>query len=177
MTAAQDFLSNCLSDFYKYKELGTKAILQADEDKLHWQPNEESNSIATIIRHMHGNMRSRFTDFLTSDGEKPDRNRDSEFEESSDSKDQLLHQWNTGWQYVFDAVESLSEDDLSRTVLIRNEPHSVIQALVRQLTHYGYHVGQIVYIAKMIAGENWQSLSIPKGKSEEFNRKMMAAGK
>lgn len=172
MNIAQDFLQHTIAEFRKYKQLGDKAIFQLREQDLHWQPNEESNSIAVIIRHLYGNMKSRFTDFLTTDGEKPDRHRDEEFIDKQESRAELIEKWNQGWQFLFDTLASLSEGDLNKTVTIRTEPHTVVQAIIRQLSHYCGHVGQIIYLAKQIKSNDWKTLSIPRGKSEEFNQFM-----
>ena len=172
MQAELEFLGNALKEFRTYKGLADKAIAQISENEMHWQPNEESNSIAIIIRHMAGNMRSRWTDFLTTDGEKPDRYRDTEFIDKNESKDELIALWNSGWDIVFNTMESLKPEDALKTVLIRTEPHTVIRAIIRQIAHYGSHVGQIVYLAKQIKNTDWQTLSIPRGKSEEFNKAM-----
>lgn len=158
--------------FLSYKELGEKAMLQLSDEQLHWKPDANSNSIAVIVKHMSGNMLSRFTDFLDSDGEKPWRERDAEFEESNWSKEELLEKWNLGWHCLMNALDSLKAEDLAKTVTIRSEPHSVVDALNRQLAHYPYHVGQIVYIAKALKGNDWNSLSIPKGSSQAFNDQM-----
>ncbi|HCQ28661.1 MAG TPA: hypothetical protein DIU39_00130 [Flavobacteriales bacterium] len=160
--------------FHYYENVGIRAIEQIkDESKLFWQYNEQSNSIAITVNHLHGNMLSRFTNFYTEDGEKPWRKRDAEFENNIHSKKELLEKWHEGWNTVFDVIDNLTPEKLNGTVTIRNEQHSVIDAINRQLTHYAYHIGEIVYTAKMICGNDWQSLTIPKGKSEEFNRKMM----
>jgi Protein of unknown function (DUF1572) len=135
----------------------------------------ESNSIAIIVKHLYGNMRSRWTDFLTSDGEKPDRNRDTEFEFPAATRAQLTAQWEAGWKFVFSALASLTDADLAREVLIRNERHSVMQAINRQVAHYSYHVGQIVFLAKHFAGDRWTTLTIPRGKSAEATAKIRAA--
>ena len=132
------------------------------------------NSIAIIIKHMAGNMRSRWSDFLNSDGEKPGRNRDSEFEDAPKTRQDLTELWEDGWRCVFTALEPLSESDMGRTVKIRDEPHSIMQAINRQIAHYAYHCGQIVFLAKHFKGNHWKSLSIPRGKSAEFNRKVTA---
>jgi Protein of unknown function (DUF1572) len=167
MTA--EFLEDALLQFRKYKGLADKAMAQIEESQLFAAPDPESNSVAIIMKHMAGNMRSRWTNFLTSDGEKPDRNRDSEFErEASDTPSSIRERWETGWKLLFAALSPLAADDLSRTVTIRGEPHSVLQAIERQLTHYAYHVGQIVYLARHLAGARWKSLSIPKGTSKDF---------
>ena len=168
-----NYLKDSFNQFGKLKELADKAISQVVEKDFFALPDEHSNSIAIIMKHMAGNMRSRWRDFLTSDGEKPDRNRDSEFViEKRDSKESIFQAWEKGWQYLFEALEPLGPDDLEETVLIRTEPHTVIEAVNRQLTHYAYHIGQIVFLARNLTGSNWKSLSIPKGKSDEFNIKM-----
>lgn len=157
-----------------YKTLGEKTFAQIDDAQIHWQPLGDPNSICIVVKHMSGNMLSRFTDFLTTDGEKSSRNRDAEFESDKMSKAEMTDLWNTGWTCLFNAVDSLQPEDLEKTVYIRQEPHTVIDALNRQLAHYPYHVGQIVYLGKMLAGTSWQSLSIPKGEgqSQAFNDKM-----
>ncbi len=167
---SEHYLEDVLVQLHKYKELAEKAIAQAPDKDFFRLLDNESNSIALIMKHMAGNMRSRWTDFITSDGEKSDRHRDTEFEiENGDTRASIMQRWEAGWQYVFEAIEPLKAEDLSRTVLIRSEPHSVVQAINRQLTHYAYHIGQIVFLARHFAGEGWKSLSIPKDKSEEFN--------
>jgi hypothetical protein len=137
----------------------------------------ESNSIAIIVKHMAGNMRSRWTDFLTSDGEKPDRNRDTEFEAPPTARAELMEMWERGWRLLFGALEPLGDADLTRTITIRTEPHSVMQAINRQVAHYSYHAGQIVYLARHFAGDKWQTLTVPKKKSAEFNRQVAAGEK
>jgi len=156
------YLKDSLSVFRGYKTLAERAMAQVSDDQLFAALDGEMNSIAIIVKHMVGNMRSRWTDFLTTDGEKPDRHRDSEFEEPAAGRQELMAQWERGWQYVFDAIEPLTEDDLGRTVTIRGEPHSVMQAINRQIAHYANHVGQIVLLAKHFASDNWQSLTIPR---------------
>lgn len=168
---------NCIRNilikrFITYKELGEKAILQLDEDDIHRKLQEGDNNISIIAGHLHGNMLSRFTDFLNSDGEKTWRNRDAEFEEKVINKGQLLQMWNEGWNCVLSTMESLNDNDLNKEVAIRGEKHLVMDAVVRQIAHYAYHVGQIVYLAKTFKGKNWQSLSIPKGRSNHFNTSM-----
>jgi len=164
-----DYMKDVTNEFRKYKNLGERAMSQVTDDNFFRTLDDESNSIALIVKHMAGNMRSRWTDFLTTDGEKPDRNRDAEFiAEAADSRTSLRQRWETGWVLLFQALASLKTDDAVRTVYIRGEPHTVLEAINRQLTHYSYHVGQIVFLAKNFAGDNWQSLSIPKGKSSEF---------
>ena len=164
-----EYLNDSLSQLRKYKKMGEDAIAQISDKDFFKLLDKEANSIALIVKHMAGNMRSRWTDFLTSDGEKPDRNRDTEFYiEKHDTKKSLMQRWEQGWKLVFDAVEPLNEEDLEKTIFIRGEPHTVLQAVNRQLTHYAYHVGQIVFLAKHFAGSKWKSLSIPKRKSKEF---------
>jgi len=172
MSLAKTFLDSYLKRSSYYKELGDKTFEQLTDTDFHVQPNAESNSIAIIIQHLAGNMLSRFTNFLTEDGEKEWRNRDTEFEEQQLSKEQLLNKWNEGWDCFLSAVKGLTEDDLQKTITIRSESLSVIDALNRQLAHYPYHVGQIVYIGRMMKADQWKSLSIPKGKSDEFNSQM-----
>ena len=155
-----------------YKKLGERAMAQCPDEGLFATLDAQSNSIAIIVKHMAGNMRSRWMDFLTTDGEKPDRNRDTEFENPPKTRAELMQTWERGWRYVFDALEPLTDADLTRTVTIRTEPHSVMQAINRQVAHYSYHVGQIVYLARHVAGDKWQTLTIPKKKSAEFNRKV-----
>ncbi|TWF41240.1 uncharacterized protein DUF1572 [Chitinophaga polysaccharea] len=164
------YLQSVLNRLETHRQLGQKTIERLDTAQLHWQPAGEPNSIAHIIQHLHGNMLSRWTDFLTTDGEKPNRDRDQEFEEHDTTAAQLLEQWNEGWDCMMNAIRSLQESDLDRTVFIRNEPHIVVDAINRQLAHVPYHVGQIVYIGKMILQDKWQSLSIPKGGSAAFNK-------
>jgi hypothetical protein len=157
-----------------HKRLADGAIAQLTDEQFFAAPDGESNSVAIIVKHMAGNMRSRFTDFLTSDGEKPDRNRDREFVMHADAKrGEVLASWEQNWELVFETINSLYPDDLDRTVTIRGEPHSVLQAINRQVVHYAYHVGQIVYVAKHWKGADWKSLSVPKGKSEQYNTKML----
>lgn len=155
-----------------YKQLGEKTFDQLEEKDFFFKPSPESNSIAVIVQHMHGNMLSRFTNFLTEDGEKTWRKRDEEFEDIANTKDAVLGLWNEGWKCVLDAIGNLKAEDVTRTIYIRSEALTVYDALLRQLGHYPYHIGQIVLIGKMIKDNNWQSLSIPKHKSSEFNAKM-----
>jgi hypothetical protein len=166
------YLKDALDIFRYYKKQGERAMEQIPDASLFTAPDAESNSIAIIVKHMAGNMRSRWTDFLTSDGEKSDRNRDTEFEAPPQTRAELLALWEAGWKRVFGAVEPLSDADMTRTVYIRTERHSVMQAINRQICHYAYHVGQIVYLAKSFAGEHWRSLSIPRNRSAEFNSKV-----
>jgi len=166
----ETYLSSVQKQFQYYKSLADKAILQVEADKqLNWQPDANSNSVAIIVKHMAGNMRSRWTDFLNSDGEKSWRNREAEFEGGYESRTALLEDWEQGWKCLFDALETLTEADFEKIIYIRNEGHTVLEAINRQLAHYPYHVGQIAYLSRMLAGENWRSLSIPKGDSEAFN--------
>jgi hypothetical protein len=169
MAMEKDYLESSIKQLQYYKLLGEKAIEQLPDDKLFWQYNEDSNSIAIIVQHLWGNMLSRWTDFLTTDGEKEWRNRDAEFENSIQSKDELITKWNEGWDCFLNTLKQLTGDDLEKIIYIRNQGHSVMEAINRQLAHYPYHVGQIVYIAKMAADGDWKSLSIPKGNSQSFN--------
>jgi uncharacterized damage-inducible protein DinB len=168
------YLTDAIAMFRHYKQLAERAIAQAPDEALTAALDPESNSIAIIVKHMYGNMRSRWTDFLTSDGEKPDRNRDTEFESPATSRAQLVAQWEAGWKYVFDALSSLTDADLGRKVLIRSEPHSVTQAISRQVAHYSYHVGQIVFLSKHFASANWTTLTVPRGKSAEATANIRA---
>ncbi len=157
-----------------HKRLAGDAIAQLSDEQLFAAPDPESNSVAIIVKHLAGNMRSRFTDFLTSDGEKPDRNRDREFVIPNNAKrDEVLGAWEQNWQLVFETLNSLQPEDLERTVTIRGEPHSVLQAINRQVAHYAYHVGQIVFLAKHLKGAEWKTLSVPKGQSDQYNAKML----
>lgn len=163
--------------FHYYKKLADRAMAQCPDDALFVTLDAESNSIALIVKHMSGNMRSRWVNFLTTDGEKPDRNRDSEFESPVGSRAELMEQWERGWKYLFDALEPLTDADLTRTVTIRTEPHTVMQAINRQVAHYGHHVGQILFVAKHLTFTRtgkWESLSVPRGKSAEINAKTAA---
>ena len=168
----EGFLKNCIKRFLYYKELGDRTLEQISEEELHWMPSSESNSIALIIQHMHGNMKSRWTNFLTEDGEKPWRNRDQEFEQPIWTKEAALDIWNQGWNCLLDTLAGLQTEDLQKTIYIRTEPLLVYDAILRQLAHYPYHVGQIVYIGRMIRNEQWKNLSIPKGNSQAFNEQM-----
>lgn len=168
------YLEDSLALLRYNKQLAERAMDQIQEDKLFVAIDEEANSIAIIVKHMVGNMRSRWTDFLTTDGEKPNRNRDSEFVAPLKTRAALMESWQQGWTYVFQAIEPLSDADLGRTITIRGEAHSVMQAINRGVGHYAYHIGQIVLLAKHFSGSQWQSLSVPKNKSAEFNRKVAA---
>ena len=163
------YLESAKKQFEYYKMLGDKTIAQLPDDKLFWQYNDESNSIAIIVKHLSGNMLSRWTDFLTSDGEKQWRHRDAEFENDIQTKTELIQKWNQGWDCLFNALNSLTVEDLSKTIYIRNQGHSITEAINRQLAHYPYHVGQMVFIGKMICNEKWTSLSIPKRNSKSYN--------
>jgi hypothetical protein len=166
------YIADSLSLFRYYKTLGEGAISQVSDEQLLTILDPEMNSIALIIKHMAGNMRSRWTDFLTTDGEKPDRNRDNEFLQPPSDRKTLLKTWERGWSVLFTALEPLSDDDLARTVKIRGEPHSVMQAINRQIAHYAYHVGQIVLLAKHFRRSDWKSLSVPRRQSADFNRRV-----
>ena len=168
------YIEDSLSLFRYYKKLAESAMEQVSDAQLFAALDEEMNSIAVIVKHMAGNMRSRWTDFLISDGEKPDRNRDSEFVAPPETRKELMSAWNQGWERVFQALEPLSDSDLGRKVLIRNEPHSVMQAINRQIAHYSYHCGQIVFLAKHFKGSAWKSLTVPRNKSAEFNQRVLA---
>lgn len=165
----ENYLKSIDRQFRYYKSLGEKAISQVEEQKLFWQFNEDSNSIATIVKHLSGNMLSRWTDFFTTDGEKEWRNRDGEFENDLKTKEEVLALWDKGWNCLFAALEGIKPDDLEKIIYIRNEGHTVMEAINRQLAHYPYHVGQIVYVAKMIKSTDWESLSIPRNKSKDYN--------
>lgn len=173
MTVSEDFLRSANRQFLYYKTLGEKAIEQLDPEQLFISINDDTNSIATIIKHLHGNMLSRWTDFLTTDGEKEWRNRDGEFDASTElsnqSKEYVLKQWNQGWECLFNTLNSLKPEDLSQIIYIRNEGHTVLEAINRQLAHYPYHVGQMVFYAKILKKSEWTSLSIPKNKSKDYN--------
>ncbi len=165
----EEFISTAIKQFEYYKLLGEKTTTQLPEEKLFWQYNAESNSIATIIKHLSGNMLSRWTDFLTTDGEKEWRNRDAEFENDGSTKEEVLERWNKGWSCLFSALNSITKADYTKLVYIRNQGHSITEAISRQLAHYPYHIGQIVYIGKLICDDKWTSLSIPKGNSTQYN--------
>ena len=170
-------LEGIIKQFHYYKSLGDKTIAQVEDAALFYQFNEESNSIAIIIKHLHGNMVSRWTEFLTADGEKEWRNRDAEFEVVTTTREELLALWESGWQCLFKALNGLTTEDLDKIIYIRNQGHTVEEAIHRQLAHYPYHVGQIVYIGKMLCRTEWQSLSIPKNTSKDFNAEMFAKEK
>ena len=165
-------LTTCIDEFRKTKQMAESCLAQLADDQLHVRINPQQNSIAVIMQHLAGNMLSRWTDFLTSDGEKPDRDRESEFAERMLPRAQLMARWERGWAAVFNTLESLSDADLWRIVHIRNEPHTVFRAINRQTAHYNLHLGQIQLIAKHIRGDAWKYLSIPPGGSRDFNAKM-----
>jgi hypothetical protein len=172
------FTTSCLDDslslFLYYKGLAERAMAQLTDEQLLLTPDAESNSVAIIVKHMVGNMQSRWPDFLTTDGEKPGRDRDAEFENPAATREALLASWEAGWQCLFTALEPLTDADLGRTVTIRGEAHSVMQCISRQLAHYAYHCGQIVFLAKHLRSSDWQCLSVPRGRSAEFNRRVAA---
>ena len=168
------YLEDSLTLFRYYKNLAERAMAQVTDEELLAVLDDEMNSIAVIVKHMAGNMRSRWTDFLTSDGEKPDRQRDAEFVDPPSTREALLAAWEEGWQCLLGTLEALSEEDLQRTITIRGEAHSVMQAINRQVAHYSYHCGQIVFLAKHFKHDEWQSLSVPRRKSAEFNRRVVA---
>jgi hypothetical protein len=168
----ETYMQLAVREFRRAKKLADDALAQITEEQFFAAPSESDNSIAVIVKHVGGNLLSRWTDFLTSDGEKPGRDRDVEFEiTASDTQPSLMKQWESGWAALFSALEPLSDADLERTITIRGEPFTVLQSINRQLTHYSYHVGQIVYLAKHHAGNSWRTLSVAKGKSKEFNAK------
>ena len=172
----KNYLESAIKQFEYYKLLGEQTFSQTPEEKLFWQYNEESNSIATIVKHLWGNMMSRWTDFLTTDGEKEWRNRDAEFENDITTRHDMIEKWTEGWKVLLDTLKSLKEKDLEKFIYIRNQGHTVLEAINRQLAHYPYHVGQIVFIGKMCA-EEWTSLSIPKGNSNQFNAEQFSKPK
>lgn len=175
MSLGQLYLESVIKRMYTYKVLGDRTFTQLEERDFYFTPDPSSNSIAVIIQHMNGNMLSRWTNFLTEDGEKEGRSRDQEFKPQSYDRAQLLELWEKGWTCLLETLRSLTEDDLLKTIHIRHEPLTAVDAINRQLAHYPHHVGQIVYIGKMIRKQDWQSLSIPKGQSEDFNRLMRDA--
>ncbi len=165
-----NYHADAIRSFRNYKKLAERAIEQVSDEEFFAAIDAEANSIALIVKHIAGNAHSRWRDFLTTDGEKEDRDRDTEFELIGDTRESLMQFWETGWQTLFDAVETLTVDDFSRTVTIRGEPHTIIEAINRQLTHYSYHVGQIVFLAKHFKAADWKSLSVPKNRSADFNQ-------
>jgi uncharacterized damage-inducible protein DinB len=174
-TPAALYLEDIAAQFRSYKQLADRALAQVRDEDLFVALDPESNSLAVLIQHMAGNLISRWTDFLTTDGEKPDRDRDSELVvKEGTTRASLLERWEEGWSRLFAALAGLTEEDLTRTVTIRAEPHSVIRAIDRQLTHQAYHAGQIVFLAKHLASDHWKNLSVPRGKTREFNAEMLA---
>ena len=174
MPTDSPILEAALDEFQKTKKLADKSIEQLTDAQLHQTLDSDANSVAVLMRHMAGNMRSRWIDFLTSDGEKPNRMRDREFEDPGQTREELLAEWEHGWKCVFDALTPLTDADLQRTVVIRGEPHTVYKAISRQVAHYSGHAYQILLLAKHMCGPAWNTLSIPRGQSEEFNRRMLA---
>ncbi|MEO6132292.1 MAG: DUF1572 family protein [Saprospiraceae bacterium] len=170
-------LTNSISLYEYYKSLGEKALHQTPDDALCWAPDEKSNSISVIIKHLHGNMLSRWTDFLTTDGEKPWRERDGEFEEAPINRDALMDRWDAGWSCLFTTLKELTPEDMDKIIYIRNMGQTVEDAIMRQLAHYAYHVGQIVYLARLANAGDWSSLTIPKGDSTVYNQVKVAPGK
>ncbi len=169
-----EYLKDIIDQYRKCKQLAERAVAQVNDEDFFKTIDSEVNSIALLMKHIAGNMFSRWTNFLTSDGEKPNRHRDTEFIiETKNSRQQLIEFWEAGWKVTFDTLESLAPEDLGKTIYIRQQPHSVIRAMNRQLGHYSYHVGQIVFLAKFLVGKNWKTLSIAKGQSEAFNREML----
>ena len=168
------YIKDSLDLFRYYKKLAERAIEQCPDEKLCATLDGESNSIAIVVKHMAGNMRSRWTNFLTTDGEKPDRHRDTEFEMPPQTRQEIIAMWEKGWKHLLDALEPLTDDDLTRTVTIRTEPHSVMQAINRQVAHYIYHIGQIAFLAKHFAAQNgkWTALTVPRNKSADFNARV-----
>ncbi|MDX6188235.1 DUF1572 family protein [Flavobacterium sp. Fl-318] len=177
MDATESYLESVKKQFLYYKILGEKAMAQLEPEQLFTAVNEDTNSIATIIKHISGNMLSRWTDFLTTDGEKEWRNRDAEFENDLQSKEEVLAVWNKGWDCFLTTLENLKPEQLSQIIYIRNEGHTVIEAINRQLAHYPYHIGQIVFYAKQLKKDDWNSLSIPKNKSGNYNAEKFAKEK
>jgi hypothetical protein len=165
-------LASAIRIFELYQNLGYKAMLQIQDEAFHWKPEPESNSIYLIVKHLNGNMLSRWTDFLVTDGEKPNRNRDNEFEDDPKNKEEILELYKKGWETLLTTLHGLTENQLSEIVFIRSEAHSVLEAIFRQIAHYSYHVGQIVYLAKAVQSNQWQTLSIAKNKSQDFNNIM-----
>jgi hypothetical protein len=168
-----EYLKSTKKIFADYKRMAEKTMEQLTDEQLFWQPDTESNSIAVIVKHLHGNMLSRWTNFLTEDGEKPWRNRDTEFEMDWHDRTTLMKNWEEGWKCMFDTIDSLAEADLLKTVLTRGEANTVMDAINRQIAHYASHIGQIIFLGKMMKQADWHTLSIARGKSKEFNEKMM----
>lgn len=172
-----DYIQSAIKQFEYYKSVGERTFDQLDEEDLFWQFNAESNSIAIIVNHLWGNMKSRWTDFLTSDGEKEWRNRDMEFESVIHTKTEMMTKWNDAWECLFSALHSVNTENFNTEIFIRNQAHTIVEAVNRQLAHYAYHIGQIAYIGRMAKGKTWKSLTIPKGKSSDFNKAKFSKGK
>lgn len=168
MKLGDEYLKVVQERFESVKSLGDKTICQLSEQDIHWKFNEASNSVAIIAKHLSGNMVSRWSDFLTSDGEKSTRNRDQEFVDDSSSKQEMIMIWNKGWRILFDTLHELESEDLLKNITIRGESHTVLEAIERQMAHYAYHIGQMVFIGKQLKDHNWETLSIPKGKSADY---------
>lgn len=173
---ASSFLQASIKEFNRYRSLGEGAMAQVPDEALCWQYNPESNSMAMIVQHMSGNMLSRWTDMLTTDGEKEWRHRDQEFEVVLHTREEIMEAWHRGWDLVMGTLAELREEDLERTIFIRAEAHTVTEAIVRQIAHYASHIGQLVYIGKMVMNEGWKSLSIPRHGSAQFNKDLMSGG-
>lgn len=171
------YLKSAVRQFEMYKKLGEGAMWQIPDDKLNWQANDDSNSVAVIVKHLWGNMLSRWTDFLTTDGEKPWRERDAEFENDLPTREAIMKKWNEGWQCLFNALNSITDNDLEKIIYIRNEGHTILEAINRQIAHYSYHVGQIVYIAKLVKSGDWNTLSIARNQSRQYNDKKFSEEK
>ena len=165
-----NYKNDAIRSFRSYKRLAERALEQVSDEEFFLRIDEESNSLALIVKHIAGNQRSRWTNFLTTDGEKPDRHRDTEFELIDDTRESLMAFWEAGWTTLFETLESLTADDLEKTITIRGEPHTVVEAINRQLTHYPYHIGQIVFLAKHLRANDWKTLSVPRNRSAEFNK-------
>lgn len=172
-----NYIDSIRKQMQYYKMLGDKIIAQLPEESLFFQPNKESNNVATIVKHITGNMKSRFTDFLTTDGEKEWRNRDGEFECDIKSREEVLSLWEEGWKCVFEAIDSVNKSNIDTVIYIRNQGHTIVEAFNRQLAHYPYHIGQMVFLAKMIKGSEWESLSIPAGASKDYNKEKFSKEK
>jgi uncharacterized damage-inducible protein DinB len=170
MTFIENYKADAIRAFRNYKKLADRAIEQVSSEEFFAVIDSESNSIAVIVKHIAGNLHSRWRDFLTTDGEKPDRDRDTEFEMIDDTRESLREFWETGWQTLFNAIEPLTEEDFLKEITIRGEPHTVVEAINRQFTHYSYHVGQVVFLAKHLRSSEWKSLSVPRNRSAEFNQ-------
>jgi Protein of unknown function (DUF1572) len=168
----ENYLADAVQSFRNYKKLADKSIKQVSDDEFFRVIDDEANSIAVIVKHIAGNLRSRWSDFLTSDGEKPDRNRDGEFVSENDTRESLLESWENNWQILFDSIEPLTPEDFAKTITIRGQSHTICEAINRQLTHYSYHIGQIAFLAKHFRSEKWQTLSVAKNKSAAFNNFM-----